>query len=232
MEPREDWKIDRETMEEKWKKMKEKHDREPKETQEGTISFFLQEDGHIIEKIPKIAYYGYHSTTISSTSALHVGFGVFSGKSESKTIKVNDNLSNRDLCNGYLTNERLLLVRRDPLDSCKEGSIIFMAQLHQIKKIFPRKSMLGGFIIDFLIKQSELEINTVSVSVGRKKEKRDNVIHLIHKTKEEYIHSIKQDNKHIYKNTDSINILKVRLAKGEITQKQFSEIMILFKEGI
>lgn len=190
------------------------------------LPFILQNDECFLKKIG-FQYIGNEIITTSSSMGLY-GSGLFAGMGTAKTRKKK---AGGIFATAYFTNKRLVVTETQfkLFGGTKEGDIISMIGYDKIQGITPRK-FIRAHNIDLVVKDHDGSIANITLNIGPKEKERDELIKIIQDNREKLIHKGETVDKKL-ELTDPLQILKIRLAKGEISEKEFKELSELLKKS-
>jgi len=186
------------------------------------LPFILDTDETLLQAID-FQYFGSEVITSSSNVGLY-GSGLIVGVGSSKTRKKKAGFFGGKLARAYFTNKRLIVTEKKitMFSGVKEGEIIAIIDYDKIQGITPRK-FVRAHNIDLVVKDFNGSPVSVSLNIGSDESERDQFIRLIKENREKLIH---RDSKKS-ELEDPLSILKIRLAKGEISKKEYEELSAL-----
>lgn len=212
------------------------------------LPFYLQPNEEIVKDAAVIQYYGVGIINIGfgggAIGESGFGGGIFTSKQQKREKSVLDATN----CHVYLTNKRLVFVRAafsmnlTAINEVAQETIFSDIQLNTIEGIIPGTKFMLHATIDLSVRAPTGEINKISFAFldnagrsardmfarNRRVAERDEFLKLIEIKKKQFHETatksqIKEDGE------DPIKILKIRLAKGEITKMEYDEMMDLIK---
>ena len=192
--------------------------------------FLLKQDEQIITDSTYILYYGvgYATTGFYSAGMAH---GLIGGISTAYTRKMEKSIHNAVDCHPYLTNKRLVFLKSNiSLLTGKETKIEGIMSdipLENIEAAIPSTKFLFNPTIDVSVRSANGEIDLISFAFlvrsifQERTDERDNFLELLKK----HWNMARARAKVSTNGEDPINIIKNRLAKGEITFEQYQKMM-------
>lgn len=222
--------------------------KKPETTSSTKLPFYLLPDEEIVKDAAVIQYYGIGIITVGfgggAIGDSGFGGGIFTSKQQKREKSVLDATN----CHVYLTNKRLVFVKAafsmnlTAINEVAQETIFSDIPLNSIEGITPGTKFMIHATIDLSVRAPTGEINTISFAFldnagrsardmfarNRRVAERDEFLKLIESKRQQFHDTaiksqIKEDVE------DPIKILKIRLAKGEITKEEYDEMMNLIK---